>query len=223
MVTPAVRVLPGARVEKPEPEAREDRMAPPGQAVLREVSVRGQGVARVPPARMQIQQVWAARVPRDVPIRDRPEAQPQANQLIRTDNLVCGQKVAHVGRAARLARARVRGLRPDVRARLDEVVGQASPVLDAHNRVPVTAMQTVRANHVQHLGAMTGSQKVRQRTSRAWASQNPREGIARRMLRDRLAATERLLGGYEVSDEQALSPRSCVNRWYSKTFWLNTC
>ena len=85
------------------------------------------------------------------------------------------------------------------------VVGPASQVVVVLRVVPAPVTPTVQASHAQRLGVMTGSPKARQRTSHGWDLQSLREETAKPPL-----------GG-------ALSPHSCVNRWYSKTFLLNSC
>ncbi|MEI8401857.1 MAG: hypothetical protein WCG12_13730, partial [Alcaligenaceae bacterium] len=75
-------------------------------------------------------------------------------------------------------------------------------VVGARRQVLVTVTAPIaQASHAQRLAVMTGSPRGRRRTSRAWALQSRHEATAR----------------------SPLSPHSCVNRWYSKTFLLNSC
>ena len=238
MGTRAVKALPEARVAKLEREARAAPIAPLGLVALRVVLVKVQGVALALVARMPDPRVRVGPVKKGVPMRDRLEAPLQANRLTRTVNPLCGQRVGHVGHAPRVVRALVRVLvrvlQLVARALRRGAVGPASQLLDVHRQVLVTATQTAQASHAQHRAAMIGSPKGRRRTSRACPSQNRREAIARQNLgesqagtRHHFAANESLLRGSlnarSAIAGQAFYREPCVNRWYSKTFLLNSC
>ena len=90
-------------------------------------------------------------------------------------NLGCGQTVARVARV-RLA---VRAHQVDALARHRVVAGPVSRVVAALRVVPVAVTLPVQANHAQRLGVMTGSPRVRQRTSHVWALQSLREATAK--------------------------------------------
>ena len=111
------------------------------------------------------------------------EAQQRGKALTRTGKLVCDQKVLLVARvrlAVRAAvRAAVRVRQGGVPVHHHAVAGLASRVVVALRVVPATVMPTVQASHAQRLGVMTGSPKVRQRTSHVWALQSLREATAK--------------------------------------------
>jgi hypothetical protein len=176
--TRAVKAPPEVRVAKLAREARAALIAPLGLVALRVVLVKVRVAALALVARMPDPRVRVDPVKKGVLMRDRLEAPLQANRLTRTPNLFCGPKVAHVGHVPRVVQARVRAVRLVARALRRVAVGPVSQALDVRRRVPVTATQTAQANHARHRAAMTGSLKVRQRTSRAWASRNRREAIA---------------------------------------------
>ncbi len=111
--------------------------------------------------------------------RGRPEAQRQAKALIRTGKPVCDQKVLRVARVRQAVRAAVRARPGGVRVRRLAVVGRVSRVVVALRVLRATLTPTVRANHAQHLGVMTGSPKVRPRTSLVWALQSLREATVK--------------------------------------------
>ena len=235
MGTPAVKVLREARVAKPERVLHEAQTARLARAALRVMLAKGPGVALVLVARTRGPRVRVGRVKRGAQMHDRLELPLGANRLIRTGNQVCGQRVARVGRALRAAQALVRAVpRPVARAAHLAAVGPASQVLDVRRQVPATVMQIAQASHAQHRVAMIGNPRGQPRTSLAWASQNPREAIARQNLGDsqagtrhHFAADESLLSGSLSARSaiagQAFYPEPCVNRWYSKIFLLNTC
>lgn len=179
----AVKVRPEARVAKRGQEARAAPIAPLGLVALRVVLVKVRGVALALVARMPGPRVRVVPDKKGVLMRDRPEAPLQANRMTRAANPLCGQKVAHAGHALRVVRALVRVMvrvpRVVALALRRGAVGPASQVLDVHRRVLVTATQTALASRAQRRAAMTGSPKVRQRTSRACLSRNRREAIAR--------------------------------------------
>jgi hypothetical protein len=177
--TRAVKALPEVRVAKLAREARAAPIAPSGLVALRVVLVKVQVAAPVLVARMPGRRVQVDPVKKGVPMRDHPEAPLQANRLTRTPNLLCDPRVAHVGHAPRVVQARVRVARLVARALRRVAVGPASQALAVRRRVLVTATQTAQASHARHRAAMTGSPKVRQRTSRVWASRNRREAIDR--------------------------------------------
>jgi hypothetical protein len=196
MDTPAVKVLREPHVAILAREQRAVQIAPPGQVVLKVVLAKGQDVTLALVAQMLALRVLVDRVQRGVPMRGRQERPQQANRLIRMGNPVCGQKVARVGRIRQAAQALDRAVpRPVAQAVHRAAVALASRALDAHRRVLATAIQTALESHAHRRAVMTGSPKVRQRMSRAWVSQNPREAIARRMLNGGQGVAESSLSG----------------------------
>lgn len=183
MGTPAVKGLPEARVAKLAREWHAVQIVPLGQVVLKVVLAKGQDVALALVAQMPALRVLVDRVQRGVPTRGRLGRPLQANRLIRMGNPVCGQKVDRAGRGLRAAQALVRVMpQPVAQAVHRAAVAPASRALGAHRWVLATAIQTALESHARHRAVMTGSPRVRPRMSRAWASQNPREAIARQML-----------------------------------------
>ena len=120
------------------------------------------------------------RAKRGGPTRGHLEAQRQAKALTRTGKSACDQRLLRVARERLAVRATVRACRGGVPVRRHAVVGRVSQVVVALRVLPVTVAPTVQVNHAQRLGVMTGSLKVRQRTSHVWALQNLREATARR-------------------------------------------
>ena len=104
-----------------------------------------------------------------------PEARQRVRPLTRMGNLVCDQKVPRVA-GARLA---VRAHQAGAQVRPHVVVGLASQVVVVLRVVAAPVTPTVQASHAQRLGVMTGSPKVRQRTSHVWALQSLREETAK--------------------------------------------
>jgi hypothetical protein len=192
----AVKVRPEVRVVKLELGAPEALTAPLGRVALRAVLTKALGVAlapgaRMPELRLPELRVLVGRVKRGVPTRGRLEALLQARRLTRMGSPLCGPKVAHVELVLRAAQAAlVRVPRLVARALQRAGVGPANRWLAVHRQVPATATQTAQASRVQPRAVMTGNPKVRQRTSRVWASPNPREAIARSVLSAHLAVVE---------------------------------
>ena len=187
----AVKVRPEVRVVKLELGAPEALTAPLGRVALRAVLTKALGVALAPGARMPELRVLVGRAKRGDPTRGRLEALLQARRLTRMGSPLCGPKVAHVELALRAAQAAlVRVPRLVARALQRAGVGPANRWLAVHRQVPATATQTAQASRVQPRAVMTGNPKVRQRTSRVWASPNPREAIARSVLSAHLAVVE---------------------------------
>lgn len=122
------------------------------------------------------------RAKRGGPTRGRPEAQQQAKALTRTGKPVCDQKVLRVARVRQAVRAAVRARLGGVPVRRHAVVGRVSRAVVALRVRQATRTPTVRANHAQRLGVMTGSPKVQPRTSHVWASRSLREATAKPRL-----------------------------------------
>jgi hypothetical protein len=181
MGTPAVKVLREARVAKLARVGHEAQTERPGRVVLRVVLVKGLGVARALVARTSDPRARLGRVKRGAQMRGRPERPLRAKRLTRTGNQVCGQRVARVEHALRLALALVRAVLRPVVAAHPAAAGPASQVLDVRRQVPATVTQTAQVNRALHRAVMTGNLRVRPRTSRDWASQNLREAIARKI------------------------------------------
>lgn len=183
MVILAVKVLREVRVAKLERVLQEARTVRLVRVVLRVVLAKGPGVALVLVARMRGPRERVDRVKRGAQMHGRPEIPLRAKRLTRTGSQVCGQKVARVVRALQVARALVRAVpRPVAQAAHLAAVAPASQALDVRRQVPAMAMPTAQASHARRRVAMTGSLRGQLRTSLAWASQNPREAIARPIL-----------------------------------------
>lgn len=99
-------------------------------------------------------------------------------------NLAYDQKVPRVAGAHRAARVAVRAHQAGVQVRHHVVVGLASQVVVVLRVVPAPVAPIVQASHAQRLGVMTGSPKVRRRTSHVWALQSLREVTAKPTLGD---------------------------------------
>jgi len=162
-----VKVQREARAANLELGPDEVRMVLLGRPVPKVVLAKGQGADLVLHAQVPVRRVRADQDKRGVPIHGRPEALPLARRLTRTGSPLRVQKAAHVGPELRAVRAVVKAPPPVVRVVRRAVAGPVSQVAGVLRRVPATAAQIARQNHAQPPAVMIGSQKVRQRTSRA--------------------------------------------------------
>ena len=164
--------------------------------------VKGQGVALVPVVPTLDRRGRAGRATKGALTRGHPEVRRLDKLLTRTGNPECGQKVAHVEQRARKVARVARRVHPEDVLEVLRAGVLVNRVVGARRQVLVTVTAPIaQASHAQRLAVMTGSPRGRRRTSRAWALQSRHEATAR----------------------SPLSPHSCVNRWYSKTFLLNSC
>ena len=122
------------------------------------------------------------RAKRGGPTRGHPGAQQRAKPLTRTGKPVCDPRVLRVARVRQAVRAAVRARRGGVPVRRHAFVDRVSRVVVALRVMRATLTLTVRANHAQRLGVMTGSPKVRPRTSHVWALQSLLEVTAKLLL-----------------------------------------